>query len=145
MSLIHLCLLQLWLLAGLIRRRTQLLVASIQALVLFWGPFHEVLDLQVREVIPVLEATQDVIQANYAELFVIQEFRFLAVSFFAARFFAMVTVLGVMIHQREVESEGKLVDLTIPSRYHADVLKAFFLEVLNKKPQDTLMIGPDVK
>jgi hypothetical protein len=57
----------------------------------------------------------------------------------------MVTVLGVMIHQREVESEGKLVDLTITTRYHADVLEAFFLEVLNKKPQDTLMIGPDVK
>ena len=69
---IHLCLLQLWLLAWLIRGSTLLLVASIlAALVLFRAPFHEVLDLEVREVIPVLEATQDVIQADYAELFVI--------------------------------------------------------------------------
>jgi hypothetical protein len=57
----------------------------------------------------------------------------------------MVAVLGVVIHQREVESEGKLVDLTIATRYHADVLEALFLKVLNKKPQDTLMIGPDVQ
>lgn len=100
MRVIHLCLLQLWLLAWLIRRRTQqLLVASIlAALVLLRAPLHEVLDLEVREVIPVLEATQDVVQADNAELFVIQEFRFLAVSFFAARLFAMVTVLGVVIH-----------------------------------------------
>lgn len=100
MRVIHLCLLQLWLLARLIRRSTQqLLVASIlAALVLFRAPLHEVLDLEVREVIPVLETTQDVIQADYAELFVIQEFRFLAVPFFAARLFAMVAVLGVVIH-----------------------------------------------
>ena len=73
MSVIHMCLLQLWLLAWLIRCRTQqLLVASIlAALVLFRAPLHKVLDLEVREVIPVLEATQDVIQADYAELFVI--------------------------------------------------------------------------
>jgi hypothetical protein len=123
-----------------------LLVASIlAALVLFRAPFHEVLDLEVREVIPVLEATQDIIQADYAELFVIQEFRFLAVPFFAARLFAMVAVLGVVIHQREVESEGKLVDLTITARYHADVLEAFFLKVLNEKPQDALMVGPNVQ
>ena len=57
----------------------------------------------------------------------------------------MVTVSRVVIHQREVETEGKLVDLTIATRYHADVLKALFLEVLNEKPQDALMIGSDVQ
>jgi hypothetical protein len=57
----------------------------------------------------------------------------------------MVTVLGVVINQREVESEGKLVDLTITARYHADVLEAFFLKVLNEKPQDALMVGPNVQ
>jgi len=57
----------------------------------------------------------------------------------------MVAVSRVVIHQRKVESEGKLVDLAIATRYHADVLEALFLEVLNKKPQDALMIGSDVQ
>jgi hypothetical protein len=78
-------------------------------------------------------------------LFVIQEFRFLAFSFLTARFLAMVAVSRVVIHQRKVESEGKLVDLTVATRYHADMLEALFLEVLNEKPQDTLMIGSDVQ
>ena len=115
------------------------------ALVLFGAALHEVLDFEVREVVPVLEATQDVVQADDTELLVIEEFRFLAFSFLAARFLAMVAVSRVVIHQREVESEGKLVDLTIATRYHADVLKALFLEVFNEKAQDALMIGPDVQ
>jgi hypothetical protein len=78
-------------------------------------------------------------------LLVIKELRFLAFSFLAARFFAMVTISRVVIHQREVETEGKLVDLTIATRYHADMLEALFLEVLNEKPQDALMIGSDVQ
>lgn len=36
-------------------------------------------------------------------------------------------------------------DLTITARYHADVLEALFLKVLNEKPQDTFMIGTDVE
>ena len=72
-SLIHLCLLQLWLLTRLILRTYLFLVRSILALVFFSAPpFHEVLDLEVREVVPVLEATQDVVQADNAELFVVQ-------------------------------------------------------------------------
>ena len=57
----------------------------------------------------------------------------------------MITVLGVVIYQREIESQGKLVDLTVPTRYHADVLEALFLKIFNEKPQDALMVGPDVE
>ena len=48
--LIHLCLLQLWLLTWLIwcSSSTELLDANILALVLFGAPFYEILDLDVR-------------------------------------------------------------------------------------------------
>jgi hypothetical protein len=70
-SVIHSCLLQLRLLRRLILDHSFPHHKLILLLIHFIPAFNEVLYFEVREVIPVFEPAQNIIQSNYAELLVV--------------------------------------------------------------------------
>lgn len=57
----------------------------------------------------------------------------------------MVTILGVMVYQGEIESYCNIVALVKPSWYDADMLETFLLEIFNEKSQNALMVCTNVK
>ena len=152
-GIIHLGLHQLRLLIGQIRYSLfdcglccQSIVFSIILLYdASCAAFDEVLDFEVCKVIPVFEATQNVVQAHYTELLIINELGAGPVSSLTPTFFTVIAIFGIMVNQRKVVAHCYFMNLIVTSRYHADMFKALFLKIFNEESEDALVICPNVQ